>query len=470
MTIAVANDTIGNPVRAPIANRAFGIELEVIYQNRYMSHAEVAAHIERETGIRCRNEGYGHGAVSAWKVTHDGSVSGGGEVVSPKLVGEDGIAQAVKVTKALQSLGCKVEKSCGFHVHVDASDITAKELAKVGICFAWFETFFDHIMPASRRGNESIYVKSNRGFYGDYGTQALNASIAAINAAAITGDMLKVTRAINPRCNCYTQERGQRCSCSGRYAKLNATPINNQKSLEFRQHSGTIEHEKVENWIRLCVQFVEKGKRSQPRSRTNIREWTAAEEMHLFFSMFGIDRTIATYYMERRKTIKAQDAARALVEAEQERLRQIQIAAETERRRLEAIAWEAGAAERNRLAAERQAQRDREYAERNAARAIRDEAERLANESRIAGLFPFAHALRDAMNANHATLLASLDGAWSQIRSGRASRINRSITSLNLHIQQGEAWSINRLADNALRRHYVTAAAWRRIVHLRPAA
>lgn len=464
MTIAVqANDMFGNPVRAPIAQRAFGIELEVIYPHRHDSHADIAAQIESATGIRCRGEGYGHGAVNAWKVTHDGSVSGGGEVVSPKLMGEDGIAQAVKVTKALQGMGCKVETSCGFHVHVDATDINAKELAKIGVCFAWFETFFDHIMPASRRGNESIYVKSNRGFYGDYGTRGLNASIAAINAAAITGDMLKVTRAINPRCNCYSQERGERCSCSGRYAKLNATPINNQKSLEFRQHSGTIEHEKVENWIRLCVQFVEKGKRSQPRPRTNIREWTAAEEMHLFFSMFGIDRTIAAYYMERRKTIKAQDAARAVVEAERERVRLIEVAAY---RAAEAIRM----ADRAARAAERYAAYAIANAERLEREAREAEAERIANEASIAGLLPFAHALRLAMNANLGTLRSELERAYSQIRSRRAMRIENSLSSLNLRIQHGDSYGINALADNALRRHYVTAAAWRRIVHLRPAA
>lgn len=465
MTIAIqANDMFGNPVRAPIANRAFGIELEVLYPYR-ATHSSIAADLTRLCGFPVVNESYGHAAPRQWKVTHDGSVSDGGEIVSPKLMGEDGIAQAVAVTKALQSLGCKVDKSTGFHIHVDGAELTAKELGKIGICFFWFETFFDHIMPESRRGSQSQFVPSNRKFYGSgYGAVELNAGIAAINTAIETGNRAKVVSAINPRCYCQSR-RGretQRCGCSGRYAKLNATPINNQGSLEFRQHSGTVEHDKVANWIRLMVQFVEKGKKTMPRPRSNVRDWSAAEEMNLFFSMFGIDSELAAYYRDRRSTIKKQDMERGARVA-------TELAARIERDRAEAEAWNEGHAERQRIEAEARARREAERAEMYARIEREAEAERIAGAARIADLMPFANALRAAMTTNEANLRVQLAGSYSQIRSNRASRIVNALCSLDYRIRGGDAYGINHLANNALRRHYVTAADWRRMVHLRPA-
>ena len=92
--------------------------------------------------------------------------------------------------------------------------------------------------------------------------------------------------------------------------------MNAQGTIEFRQHSGTIESEKVENWIRLLVSFVEKGKVSKPRARQAGSEWTAAKEMHLFFAMFDVGASVAAYYIARRKVIAAQDKERAQRQAD----------------------------------------------------------------------------------------------------------------------------------------------------------
>ncbi|HYA71768.1 MAG TPA: amidoligase family protein [Roseiarcus sp.] len=295
-----------------IANRAFGVELEVNFP-RGASFASVAAAI-RQAGVECYEENYGHSVPRCWKVVHDGSVPSGGEIVSPKLNGEDGVAQAVKVTKALQAFGCTVGIQTGFHLHVDASEFNGKELANTAINFLWFETFFDHIMPESRRGSTNHYVTSNRSKFGGYGTEALNAGIAAIKAADLSNPF-KVTNAINPGCYCQREGVRSRCSCNARYCKMNTRAFNAQGSIEFRQHSGTVEAEKVEHWIRLMVAFVEKSKVSRPRPRKVIREWTAAQEMHLFFAMFNVGAETARYYMARRKQIAAQDKARREAQA-----------------------------------------------------------------------------------------------------------------------------------------------------------
>jgi len=307
----------------PIANRAFGIELEV-QMPRSLTKDALAAAI-RAAGVSCYAESYGHSEPRNWKIVHDGSIEGGNgaEVVSPKLIGEAGLADAVTVAKAIQAAGCKVDKSCGFHCHVDANDFDAKQLANVAINYLWFETFFDHIMPASRRGSEGYYVQSNRAHFAGYGatpaqrygTEALNAGIAAINAAKARNSTGAIVTAV--------------CG-HARYFKLNMQAHNRQGTVEFRQHSGTVEFAKVENWVRLLVAFVDKCKTSRPRPRTVAREWTAAQEMHLFFSMFDVGAETAAYYVERRKTIAKQDKAMVVAQAA------AQVAAERQRAALRA--------------------------------------------------------------------------------------------------------------------------------------
>ena len=286
-------------------NRAFGIELEVLARPG-SSREKIAAAI-RAAEVSCNAEGYGHSVPTAWKVVTDGSLpqNRGMEVVSPKLYGEAGIAEARKVADALVAAGCTVTTQCGFHVHVDGSDFTPEQLAKVAVNYLWFETFFDHVMPESRRGSHNRYVQSNRSRFGGYGTDALNAGIERVANAA---------KGLGLYAQPVSHESVIRAFCGGdRYFKLNLVAFHRQGSIEFRQHSGTVEADKIEHWVRLTSAFVEKAKVSKPRPRKVIREWTAAEEMHLFFSVFALPEATRRFYMQRRRDlITAAKAAASL--------------------------------------------------------------------------------------------------------------------------------------------------------------
>lgn len=270
-----------------LTDRAFGIELEVL-RPRGLSYAGLAAKIQA-AGIECTEEGYNHQTRSHWKVVSDGSLpSNGAEVVSPKLFGEAGLAQAKTVATVLTNAGCKVSVQTGLHLHVDASDFTAEQMKKVAINYIWFETFFDHIMPASRRGSHNRFIKSNRNRFGGYGTDAVNAAYGVINGA--DDDIASVIRA---------------AVGGDRYHKLNLTPWFRQQSIEFRQHNGTTDAGKIEHWIRLMIAFVEKSRVSKPRPRTVTRDLSAAEEMSRFFGMFAVPTTTRAFYMARRRELHA---------------------------------------------------------------------------------------------------------------------------------------------------------------------
>lgn len=67
-----------------------------------------------------------------WKAERDGSIHTGpghmaAEIVSPVLKGADGLRQLQAVCAWLNSVGAKVNRSTGFHVHVgfDGSDLDA---------------------------------------------------------------------------------------------------------------------------------------------------------------------------------------------------------------------------------------------------------------------------------------------------------------------------------------------------------
>src|SRR5262249_39920135 len=65
-----------------------------------------------------------------WKAERDSSIQPGpgympGEVVSPVLKGADGLRQLKTVYDWLNSVGAKVNRSTGFHVHVSGEGQTA---------------------------------------------------------------------------------------------------------------------------------------------------------------------------------------------------------------------------------------------------------------------------------------------------------------------------------------------------------
>jgi hypothetical protein len=64
------------------------------------------------------------------------------EIVSPILSGINGFNQIAQVLSVLNSLGVHVNESCGFHVHVGASEMTRLHVKLVKDVFIHFEAAF----------------------------------------------------------------------------------------------------------------------------------------------------------------------------------------------------------------------------------------------------------------------------------------------------------------------------------------
>jgi hypothetical protein len=196
-----------------------------------------------DAGIVCVGESYNHETRNHWKIVSDASVSGEMpfELVSPPLVGEAGLAQLKIACDILEQLGAKINKSCGLHIHFDVSEFDINAWKNLYINYAKLEQIIDSIMPVSRRGNNNRFCQSLR--VRNYEDKIRNAET-----------LLEIERSITDR---------------SRYYKLNTQSYWRQRTVEFRQHSGTIEYGKVSNWILILSQMLEYSK-SQVVSNGNI--------------------------------------------------------------------------------------------------------------------------------------------------------------------------------------------------------
>lgn len=254
-------------------NRKFGIEIEA----HNVAQRDVAAALNA-VGIRCAVEGYNHSTTNHWKIVNDCSIQGsqGFELVSPILQGENGLMQVAIVGDTLERLGAKVNTSCGLHVHIDGRDLTVNSMSR--ICKMWlkYETCFDSIVPASRRNNRfALGIRSK--------FATLEAAFAKLaTATSIQG----LTRIMN----------SDGYSGSSRYHKLNLESMVRHGTVEFRQHSGTVNGLKMVNWVKLVGGFVESAVKAKAIN-------SKGEGKFENLLQVTPDATVRKFYRERRAAL-----------------------------------------------------------------------------------------------------------------------------------------------------------------------
>ena len=215
----------------------FGVELELVNVDKVtLIKALQLKHIS------AYDAGYSHTINGRWKIVSDASIQGNGgcELVSPILNGQAGLKQLREVCLTLYFINAKVNDSCGLHVHHQApNDLTDQHKTNLMKFYARLERTIDAFMPANRKRMNNRFCKSMVDAYW--------------------------------RLNTYTQLQHL-----GRYYKLNFQSLSRYGTIEFRQHGGTIEFEKIYHWICFTANFLHncKGKRSVSRMNYIERAWT----------------------------------------------------------------------------------------------------------------------------------------------------------------------------------------------------
>ena len=204
---------------------SFGVEMECVN-----APYRVILNKFRENGIECNYEGYTHHTTPHFKLVTDSSLVGRDtiECVSPILKGEDGENALKKACDTLNECGATVNRSCGLHIHFDASEMSDKHYINIFKNYRMIEDAIDEIMPNSRKGNNSQWCRTLKNYQFD-------------------------TCASKP--NVYNE-------IGTRYTKVNAAAYGRHSTIEFRQHSGTVNYQKVINWVKFLrdlIKFSEKN-------------------------------------------------------------------------------------------------------------------------------------------------------------------------------------------------------------------
>jgi hypothetical protein len=225
-------------------NQSFGVEFEC-YLPESSSQSAVARAVSQRLQARgfdrgCMAENYNHITRTDWKVVADGSLgdySRGIELVSPVLMGEAGLREVAAVAEALSDFGCTVNRKCGFHVHVGAAingaAVSLDFLKNAVRIYAAFEPVIDAMMPASRRAQNNAYCRS---------LESLNGNRRALERAANVDEIR----------TCIAG----RFSNESRYFKLNLDALRRHRTIEFRQHSGTLDATKSTRWVSICLKMA----------------------------------------------------------------------------------------------------------------------------------------------------------------------------------------------------------------------
>lgn len=245
----------------------FGIEIEFQFNSETRSDirslAAAAGFIADSTGLNVQQEYYNHDTRPHWKIVTDASVNNGGEIVSPILYGQDGIDQLIKIAKALETFAT-VDASCGLHVHHDATDRDDDFLKRLIRLYAKCEKSIDNFMPPSRRASTGIYCVS-----------------------LITEGLDSIWNQTKPSPRQFAPTR----VTGGRGCKLNMRALTMHGTVEFRHHSGTVDHEKMVNWVLLTFSFM---KRCESGRILN-------SEGDLEFVLDGAGRSVRKFYRNRTR-------------------------------------------------------------------------------------------------------------------------------------------------------------------------
>lgn len=214
----------------------FGVEIECYNVLRSDLINQV-----RQRSIAIESEGYNHNDNERYyKIVSDGSICGanGQEVVSPILKGENGLNSLKNVCEALSAVGAKVNRSTGLHIHFDASSISDEHFINIFKNYKAIEGVIDSFMPISRRNSNNGYCKSLK--YIRYSECRTKADVISMNGT--------------------------------RYRKVNAESYLRHKTIEFRQHSGTIEYKKISNWILFLRELINYSEKNEIQRCTRIED------------------------------------------------------------------------------------------------------------------------------------------------------------------------------------------------------
>lgn len=297
----------------PLAERTFGAEIEFTGKFKHQAARDIAKALH-ESGVTvpivngephihsmpyhgdtcetCNEtlvEKYAH-----WRLERDGSVTQfrggkefGGEVVSPILKTSD-FPQLATVLKALRTeteyngfnYKGKVTDSCGLHIHVDVKDLTPNQ--RVNVVGNWYK--LSNVV--------NTFVAQGRTYNHYCQTMPLT-------------EMQQVQRLLqNDDRLVHHYER-----VTKKYRSLNVLPFPKIGTFEFRLHQGTLNFNKVRNWVTMLMAFVESfATEAEPVAADTVGDRTV-RFLDMLVAKTDATNTVKTFYLKRQEQLVPHVAA-----------------------------------------------------------------------------------------------------------------------------------------------------------------
>jgi len=237
--VAQAIGTVATPAVATnrnpnVTSRTFGLEIEFFGITPSDAVTALAA-----VGITASYEGYTHRVSRDWKIVTDASVTSTGtgrgaglELVSPILRGEAGLEQAAKAVTALRDAGARQNTTCGVHVHVGMDGLSGAQIMNVFDLYTKNQSNVNNLVSRSRHSNRycRTTVPNYERSYHD-----------------------------NIRMATTKSEIDRLVSRLDRFVTVNLAAYAKYGTVEFRQHQGTLNGEKLTSWVKFLFSVVEAG-------------------------------------------------------------------------------------------------------------------------------------------------------------------------------------------------------------------
>jgi hypothetical protein len=207
----------------------------------------------REAGLGGARHGYTGFDARYWVVKYDGSVTNGGELVSPPLDFDnpEHRAQVDRAVAALKAAGARPTVEAGIHVHVDSSDLSAEQVAGVARVFTKFEDVIYRIASSGWRT-----IRSGARTYARPIPHSRMQDIAKARTDA------QLSTAWYGAGQTHTSSHGH----NSRYSGLNLHSHFYRRTIEFRVFNSSTNAKRVQGYIAICVALVEDARRGKKRS------------------------------------------------------------------------------------------------------------------------------------------------------------------------------------------------------------
>ena len=286
-------------------NRGFGVEIEFLRSTR-VSKINISEAIQ-DKGIECEVEDYNHITRPHWKIVNDVSVNanmsgytGSNEIVSPILYGEEGLKQLKTVLDVLKDLNCKVNYTCGIHVHHDVTDIVVqgkkqgeKFLSNLIKFVAKYEHLIYKLVSPSRLDNRNYSTPVRREYFRRNDTVTRNNLKSMLTR--VKRDCTRKYRNGNYIGSTQTYPRVQ----INRACGLNFRNVWTRGAVEFRYHNGSLNFDKISSWVAVTQAIINSVEDTKAVQMTyvpnNVSGFSSFRGAIGFIRRSGVDPSVGSF-------------------------------------------------------------------------------------------------------------------------------------------------------------------------------